>query len=197
MFTLKAAPGGKATAGVGSLAKAIPLRETDAGVYVGEYTIKAGDSVQNAPVTARYEARDGTVVTTSLASGLTVAAGPPPAPKILTPADADYVDASQPLVVKGHAAPGSTVRVVVSYESKVLGGILPVSGQSATKDVVADKNGDWTADALSLKVRSLLFGGTRDTVFTITATELDVSGNPGVFRCQDHGQARLMININD
>jgi len=178
VFTLKAQPGGKATAGVGSLAKTIPLRETDAGVYVGEYTVKAGDSVQDAPVTARYEARDGTVVTTSLASGLTIAAGPPPAPKIVSPTDAAYVDAAQPLVVKGRAAPGSAVRIVVSYESKVLGGLLPVSGQSATKDVVADKNGDWTADALSLKVRSLLFGGSRDTVFTITATELDAAGSP-------------------
>ena len=178
VFTLRATPGGKVTAGVGSLAKAIPLRETDPGVYVGEYTVKAGDSIENAPVTARYEARDGTVVTTSLASGLTIAAGPPPAPKIVSPADAEYVDANQPLTVKGRASAGSTVRVVVSYESKVLGGILPVNGQSATKDVITDKNGDWTAEALSLKVRSLLFGGSRDTVFTITATELDVSGNP-------------------
>lgn len=178
VFTLKAQPGGKATANVGSLAKTIPLRETDAGVYVGEYTVKAGDSIENAPVTARYEARDGTVVTTSLASGLTITAGAPPAPKIVSPTDSAYVDATQPLAVKGRAAPGSTIRVVVSYESKVLGGILPVSGQSATKDVVADKNGDWMADALSLKVRSLLFGGSRDTVFTITATELDAGGNP-------------------
>jgi len=178
VFTLKAQPGGKATATVGSLAKAVPLRETDPGVYVGEYTIKAGDSVQDAPVTARYEARDGTVVNTSLATGLTVAAGPPPAPKIISPADAEYVDASQPLTVKGRAAPGSTVRLVVTYDSKALGGILPVSGQSATKDVIADKNGDWTAEGLTLKVRSLLFGGTRDTVFTLTATELDASGSP-------------------
>ena len=129
-------------------------------------------------MTARYEARDGTVVNTSLAAGLTVAAGPPPAPKITSPTDSEYVDATQPLTVKGRAVPGSSVRVVVSYESKVLGGILPVSGQSATKDVVADKNGDWLADSLSLKVRSLLFGGSRDTVFTITATELDAAGNP-------------------
>ena len=178
VFTLKAQPGGKATATVGSLVKAIPLRETDAGVYVGEYTIKAGDSVQDAPVTARYEARDGTVVNTSLATGLSVAAGPPPAPKIISPADSEYVDANQPLTVKGRAVPGSMVRLVVTYDSKALGGILPVSGQSATKDVVTDKNGEWTAEGLSLKVRTLLFGGNRDTVFTLTATELDASGSP-------------------
>ncbi len=178
VFTLRALPGGKATATVGGLAKTIPLGETDPGVYVGEYTIKAGDSVSNSPVTARYEARDGTVVNASLATGLTVTAGPPPAPRILSPIDAEYVDANLPLTVRGRAAPGSTVRLVVSYESKVLGGILPVSGQSATKDVTANKGGEWTAEALSLRVRSLLFGGTRDTVFTITATELDAAGNP-------------------
>ena len=177
VLTLNAQPGGKATASIGSLAKNIPLREGDAGVYTGEYTVKAGDSVQNAPVTARFEARDGTVVTTSLAGSLTLAAGPPPAPKILSPSDSNYVDASQPLTVRGRAAPNSTVRVTVSYESKDLGGILPVSGQSASKDVAADKNGDWTAEDLSLKIRSL-FGGNRDTVFTITATELDSAGNP-------------------
>lgn len=178
VFTLRAQPGGRATATVGGLARAIPLGETDPGVYVGEYTIRAGDSVSNAPVTARYEARDGTVVNASLAAGLTVAAGPPPAPKILSPLDSEYVDANLPLTVRGRAAPGSIVRLVVSYESKVLGGILPVSGQSATRDVTANKSGEWTAEALSLKVRSLLFGGTRDTVFTITATELDAAGSP-------------------
>jgi hypothetical protein len=178
MFTLNAQPGGKATASVGGLAKALPLTEADPGVYTGEYTIKAGDSVQNAPVTAHFTARDGTEVTTSLATGLTVAAGPPPAPKITDPLDAAYVDASAPLTVKGTATPGSTVRVVVTYVSKALGGILPVSGQSATKDVTATKGGDWTADGLSLKVQTLLFGGNRDTVFTVTATELDAGGNP-------------------
>ena len=178
VFTLNAQPGGKATASVGSLARALPLAEAAPGVYTGEYTIKAGDSVQNAPVTAHFTARDGTEVTTSLATGLTVAAGPPPAPKITEPLGDAYVDASAPLAVRGKAAPGSTVRVVVTYVSKALGGILPVSGQSATKDVTANANGDWLADGLSLKVQTLLFGGSRDTVFTVTATELDASGSP-------------------
>ena len=178
VFTIVGQPGGKAMVNIGTLAKNIPLRETDAGVYVGEYTIRAGDSVENAPVTAHFTARDGTAVTTNLANGLTIAAGPPPAPKISSPADSNYVDASQPLTVKGKAVPNSAVRVTVTYDSKALGGILPVTGQSATKDVTADKNGDWTAEDLSLKVRSLLFGGNRDTVFTITATELDTNGNP-------------------
>ncbi|MGI4791582.1 MAG: stalk domain-containing protein [Janthinobacterium lividum] len=176
VFTLNAAPGGKAHADVGNLAKDIPMQETDPGVYVGEYTVKAGDSVQNAPVTARFVARDGTAVTKNLATDLTISAGPPPAPRIVSPKDSDYIDAGSPLTVKGRALPGSTVRVAVSYTSKALGGILPVSGQSATKDVTVDKNGDWTAEDLSLQVKSL-FGTNRDTIFTVTATQLNASGS--------------------
>ena len=175
-LTLNAPAGGTATAGIGTLAKAIPLRETDPGVYVGDYTVKSGDSVDNAPVTARFTARDGTEVSTALASGLTLTAGPPPAPQIREPQDADTVDANAPLTVRGRATPGSTVRVTVNYVSKELGGILPVSGSSGSKDVVADKDGEWTAQDISLKIRSL-FGGSRDTVFTITATQLDSAGN--------------------
>lgn len=177
MLTLNAQPGGKALANIGSLAKDIPLNETSPGVYTGEYAVRPGDAVQNAPVTARFTAKDGTQVTTSLSDNLTVAAGPSAAPRILSPADNDTINTDNTVTIKGKATPGSTVHVAVSYESKVLGGFLPVSGQSASKDVVTDKNGDWTADGLSLKVRSLL-GGTRDTVFTVTATELDSSGAP-------------------
>ena len=177
VFTLNAQPGGKATATVGGLEKDIPLTENNPGVYTGEYTVKAGDSTADAPVSARFVARDGTTVTSNLASSLTVSSGPPPAPRILEPKDADYINANAPLTVRGKATPGSTVRVTVSYDSKALGGILPVRGQSATKDVVATKDGDWTAEDLSLKVQSL-FGTNRDTVFTITATRLDSSGKP-------------------
>ena len=153
------------------------MKETDPGVYVGEYTVKAGDSVQNAPVSARFVTRDGTTVIKNLATNLSIAAGPPPAPRITDPRNSDYVDANALLTVKGRGVPNSTVRVDVSYTSKVLGGILPVSGQSGTKDVEADKNGDWTAEGLSLQIKTL-FGTNRDTIFTITATQLDASGNP-------------------
>lgn len=177
VFTLNAQPGGKATAAVGGLQKDIALTENNPGVYTGEYTVKAGDSTTDAPVSARFVARDGTVVTSNLANNLSVTAGPPPAPQILDPKDSASINANAPLTVRGKATPGSTVRVTVSYDSKALGGILPVRGQSATKDVTATKDGDWTAEDLSLKVQSL-FGANRDTVFTITATRLDSSGNP-------------------
>ncbi len=176
VFTLNAVPGGKASVSIGTLAKNIALKETDPGVYVGEYTVKAGDSLDNAPVSAKFTARDGTTVTKNLSTTLSLAAGPPPAPKITEPKNSDYVDGSAPLTVKGRGLPNSTVRVTVSYTSKALGGILPVSGQSATKDVGVSKDGDWEADDISLQVK-LLFNTGRDTVYTISATQLDASGN--------------------
>ena len=176
VLTLNAAPGGKASASIGSLAGNIPMKETDPGVYVGEYTVKAGDSVDNAPVTAKFTARDGTAVTKNLATSLSFAAGPPPAPRILDPKDSDFVNAGAPLTVRGRAVPNTTVRVTVSYTSKALGGILPVSGQSGTKDVTVGKDGEWEADDISLKIKSL-FSINRDTVFTISASQLDSSGN--------------------
>ena len=177
VFTLLAAPGGKASASIGALAKNIPLKETDPGVYVGEYTVKAGDSVDNAPVSAQFTTRDGTTVSKNLLTNLTLAAGPPPPPRVTEPKSGDFIDANAPLTIKGRGLPSSTVRVSVSYTSKALGGILPVSGQSATKDVGVSKDGDWEADGLSVQVQSL-FGTNRDTVYTISVVQLDASGSP-------------------
>ena len=177
VLTLNAAPGGKAQATVGTLALKIPLKETDPGVYVGEYTVKPGDNVQDAPVTAKFTAHDGTTVTQNLASNLTVNAGPPPAPRITSPKSDTPIDPNAPLTVKGRGQPGTMVRVVITYTSKALGGILPVSGQSASKDVTVGQNGEWEAEDLPLQIKSL-FGANRDTVFTLSATELDAGGSP-------------------
>lgn len=176
VFTLLAAPSGKASATIGSLTK-IALKETDPGVYVGEYTVRAGDNVNNAPVSARYTAPDGTAVTKNLAATLTLAAGPPPAPRIIDPKNSDYVDGAAPLTVRGRGLPNSTVRVTVSYTSKALGGILPISGQNGTKDVAVGKDGEWEAGGISIQTKSL-FTANRDTVFTISAVQLDASGSP-------------------
>ena len=176
VFTLTAAPGGRASATIGSLAK-IALKETDPGVYIGEYTVRAGDTMQNTPVSAKYTAPDGTTVTKNLAAMLTLAAGPPPPPRIIDPKNSDYVDGSAPLTVRGRGLPNSTVRVTVSYTSKALGGILPISGQNGTKDVVVGKDGEWEAGGISIQTKSL-FTANRDTIFTISAVQLDASGSP-------------------
>ena len=177
VLTLTAAPGGKASASIGSLAKNIALKETDPGVYVGEYTVRAGDTLKNAPVQAKFTTRDGTTVLKNLTTDLTLAAGPPPAPRLVEPKNSDYIDGNAPLVVRGRGLPNSTVRVTVSYTSKALGGILPVTGQSGTRDVGVGKDGMWESEGIPLQAK-LLFTANRDTVFTITAVQLDASGSP-------------------
>ncbi len=173
-FELTAQPGGKASVSLGDVAKSVPLRETSPGVYSGEYQVKRGDNLQNAPATARFVGRDGTTVTASTTNGVTIAAGAPAPPKITSPENNGSVNADAPLSVSGTASPGATVRVSVEYVSKALGGILPVSGSVGSKDAVADKNGKWTAEGLSLQAK-VLFG--RDTIFTVSAVTLDAAGD--------------------
>ncbi len=177
IFSLSATPGGKAHVTVGNLIKNLQMKETDPGTYSAEYTAKPGDNVEDAPVLARFVARDGTAITKSLNTALTIAAGPPPTPRITSPKPNDYVDETAPLTVKGRAQPNSTVRVAITYTSKALGGILPVTGQSGSKDISVGKDGEWEADDFPLQIKSV-FGANRDTVFTVTATQLDVSGSP-------------------
>ena len=95
----------------------------------------------------------------------------------MEPRNSDYIDGNAPLVVRGRGLPSSTVRVTVSYTSKALGGILPVSGQSGTRDVEVGRDGMWESGGISLQTKSL-FTANRDTVFTVTAVQLDASGNP-------------------
>ena len=64
----------------------------------------------------------------------------------------------------------------MDFTAKALGGLLPISGSVATKEVTADKNGHWTAADLPLKANTL-FGGASDTAFTITATAADSDGS--------------------
>lgn len=172
-FTLRAQPGGDASVTLGKVATNIPLREGATGVYTGEYTVVSGDSLTDAPVSAKYT-KDGKTVTTPLASGLTIEAGAPSTPRITTPQNDSLVGPT--LDVEGKAAPGATVRVSISYVSKALGGLFSVNGNAGSKDVVADKNGDWKADALPLKANSLL-ASAGSTVFTISAVTVDAGGN--------------------
>lgn len=173
-FTLKAQPGGKASFSLGSLAKDVPMRETQPGVYVGSYIVRRGDNVIDAPATAKLTV-GGQTVTAALSQPLTVAGGAASAPRILSPEDGANV--AETVTVTGKAAPGATVRVSVTYVSKALGGLFAVNGSSGSTEVKADKNGNWKVDGLQLRGNSLL-GNSRDTTFTISAATVDASGQP-------------------
>lgn len=172
-FTLRAQPGGRATVGLGGAAPDIALSETSPGVYTGQYVVQAGQSLQDAPVSAKFVAANGQTVTTALASGLTVAAGAPTAPVITSPADGGT--AGQTLTVEGTAAPGATVRVSVDYVSKALG-VFALKGSAGSQEVKADANGHWRAADLSLQTNTL-FGLGRNTDFTVSAVTVSANGD--------------------
>ena len=172
-FTLNAAPGGKADFSIGSMAKNVPMQETSPGVYVGTYTAAQGDNIKNAPVTAHFTSSTGQSVTTTLASGLTIAAGAPNAPVITSPTENSTV--TDTLTVQGTSSPNVTVRVNVTYISKQLGGLVSLDGAVGSKDVTADNNGHWAVTDMPLQTNSL-FGFNRDTTFTVTAIAIAPSG---------------------
>ncbi len=171
-FTLRAQPGGTAEVALGKVAPHVALREGATGVYTGEYTVVPGDSLVGAPVSAKFT-KDGKTLITPLASAFTIDAGAPTQPVIVTPENDSLV--GETLDVEGKAAPGATVRVSISYVSAALGGLFSVNGSAGSKDVVTDKNGNWKADAFTLKTNSLL-ASDRATVFTISAATVDASG---------------------
>lgn len=173
-FTLEAEPGGRATVTIGELIRDIPLQESSPGVYTGRYTVSHGDSARNAPVTATFISRDGVAVSTNLSTGLEIAAGVPDAPRIISPKDGDTV--SDPMTVEGRCAPNATVLVKVDYVSKQLGGLFAINGSAGSQEVRADDRGHWTSDTFSLSSNSL-FGNDRDTLFTISATVENSSGD--------------------
>ena len=173
-FTLTAPPGGKAAFDVGALAKDIPMSETTPGVYVGTFTAPEGANATNVPVIARFTGRNGNRATTSLSTGLTIAAGKPQAPKITSPEDGSGV--AETITVSGTSAPRQLIRVKVDYVSKALGGILAIRGSTGSKEVTADSNGRWSVSDVPFHTDSLL-GNDRDTAFTITAVAVDANGD--------------------
>lgn len=172
-FTLNAAPGGHASFSIGNVAKDVAMSEKSPGQYVGVYSVQPGDNIRNAPVIATFKSADGKAVTSTLAQGLTIAAGQPQAPRIVEPTDNAVV--GEVLTIKGTSAPNVTVHVTVDFVSKALGGLLSVNGSAGGTDVTADKNGNWVVSGLALKSNSLI-GFDRDTTYTIAAKVISANG---------------------
>ncbi|MGO8670108.1 MAG: copper amine oxidase N-terminal domain-containing protein [Capsulimonadaceae bacterium] len=172
-FVVFAQPDGQASVSILGIRRDIPLVETEPGKYVGSTTILNGQNVTEAPMTAQFTSADNAVASATLPFGLNVAAGAPDAPQITSPADGEFVRGG--LHVAGTAAPNSTVRVTVSYKSALLGGILPVTGNAGTREVVADESGRWSVDNLATPADNLLGTG-RDTQYDVSAVAVAPSG---------------------
>lgn len=170
--TAKGRPQGKAVFSIGAegeLAREVPMRETEPGVYVGRYTVKRGDQLLRAPVFVEFEERGGQKSRLAAAAPLNVVTVAPRPPTITSPVRPFRL--GEELVVEGTGAPGARVIVEVTYTGRALG-VVPLDGTFGSQEVDVGQNGKW----VTRPFESRLPLGTRNPELTITATTVDAAG---------------------
>jgi hypothetical protein len=168
-LTLRAQPGGTAFATVA--AARIPLNETAPGIYTGRIECAAGVNVQNATVTAHFTGADHANTIANLSQTVSIGSTKPMPPQISSPLEGQQIGAN--LQIAGLSSPDSTVDICIGYTSKALG-IIDITGTAAQTQAVADNNGRWETDKISLATPGLV--SPHNTGLTITATSVDALG---------------------
>lgn len=169
-FRLEGEPGAKSVLySIGEKQLDQPMRETSAGIYTAEYTVRRGDDFGKEKVVARFETKSGerfTVESKTLIGAVTVA---PAQPRIISP-QTGKVDGDK-VTVSGVAANATRVEITVDYSTQLLG-LLNNKGQLSATTVDVDKNGNFKSDELNLR---LDLGG-RNTEYTITVVGIGADG---------------------
>jgi plastocyanin len=165
--TLTGKPGGNARFSIGGTVTGQTMQEGPAGTYVGTYTVKKGDSLAKAPVSAALTV-NGRTVTQSAEGSLTIAAGAPDKPTITSPvANASVGDT---FTLAGKAKAGATVRYTVRYTGTLI--VLPVSGAIADGEVKANDKGEWSVAGLKLSVPT----GVTKVAYQVAAVTVGAAG---------------------
>jgi len=167
-ITVKGQPKSRATFSLGELATAVPLTETEAGVYTGSYRVRAGDKALKAPVVVDFVTPGGTKVRQETSAPVNIVAGKVEAPVITFPKGRPML--ADDLVVEGTAAPGTKVVVEISYTGKAFGA-LPVKGTFGSHEAIADKTGRWVTEPFEVRL-SL---GVRRPLIEIRAVAIDAA----------------------
>jgi hypothetical protein len=155
-------PGGTASWSLGSV-KDRPLREEKPGIYVGSYRLRSGDDLDKSHLTASITAPGGRKTNYTFEKNAARAGAPEP-PIVTFPGPKDKL--ADPQVIRGTAQPNSTVRLKITYTSKVLG-FLGARGLAAEADVKADKDGKWETKPLELA--SLIGAQGKEYTMTVVA----------------------------
>lgn len=143
----EALPGGVAKFSVGGVITERYMNEERPGLYTGAYTVRRGDSLTKAPVSVVFTPRDSTQSYTMTAPQMvTMAAGAPSAPIIDLPLEGGSV--GNTVVISGRAAPGSTVRIAIRYQGRLL--ILNTGGALTTVEIKVGDNGKWESPVINL-----------------------------------------------
>lgn len=167
-ITVKGQPKSRATFSLGDVATAVPLTETEAGVYTGSYRIRAGDKALKAPVVVDFVTPGGTKVRQETSAPVNIVAGKVEPPVITFPKGRPILN--DELVVEGTAAPGTKVVVEIAYTGKAFGA-LPVKGTFGSHEAIADKTGRWVTEPFEVRL-SL---GVRRPLLNIRAVAIDAA----------------------
>jgi hypothetical protein len=165
---LEGAPNGRATFSVGQNVN-MPMSEEAQGTYVGRYTVRRGENLANAPVTAKLVV-GGQTFTIEAKNRVSVSfsGGTPDAPTITSPTGSTVIS---PIQVRGKTSANGRVKVKVEYETTVLGA-LRMTGTIFEEVVRAEADGDYETDDIEL---TNPVGGS-DTVYKITVIAVAESG---------------------
>lgn len=177
VVTYRAAAGGKATMTIPGVVNSIPMTESPAGVYTGNYTVKDGDLAVRQYIKIMFVDPSGARSTRLSGVPVTVRTVSSSMPRITTPHQGEAI--GSPIVIRGFADPGTVVRVTVEYRRDV-SNTLPVEGVTAVQDVQADQDGQWATDPLP-------------AVSPLTDTEPDMPWDEGIFTGLFHIQKERPI----
>ena len=164
---LEAAEGGLATFSIGQNVN-LPMTESPAGVYTGRYTVRRGENLANAPVTAKLVVggQTFTIEAPARISG-TATTGTPPAPEVTSPTAGSV---ASPIIVRGTTLPNLSVKVRVRYRTSLFGAI-PVTGTIFEDVIKADANGRFETESITLSDP-----GGSDTSYEITVIAVGDGG---------------------
>jgi len=152
--------------------KGIPMREVQDGVYVGEYVVRRGDLLANAPVVATVVTSGGETYKIEADKKVNAAVVTNDGLSVTSPKDGIAV--ASPLVIQGLAAPNATIHIKGDYGTTVAGG-LRFTGALWEGEVMADSQGYWRTPGIPLKIA---INGT-DTSYRFTANVVVADGATG------------------
>ncbi len=168
-FTLDADPGSTATITIGNRVAAFPLQEASPGHYVGHYTVREGDAFYSEPVIAHVRTADGKEYTVEASSMLGTQTFEMKQPTVVSPKENEQV--SSPLIIKGSAAPYSSIQIHVAYSALTTFNQIRLHGGLGDYSATADQNGYFQSLPIDLdKIRGA------NKRFTVTVWAVDNEG---------------------
>jgi hypothetical protein len=137
-------------------------------VYTAKYTVRKGDTLAQAPISVTFTSASGKTVTQTANQSVSIAAGAPDKPTVLTPKAGANV--GNKVVVTGKAAPNATIRYHVKFQGTLL--ILPANGTVADGEVKANAQGEWTTPEITLSTPT----GVSRLSYTVEVEAVSASG---------------------